>query len=456
MPMIHTPLDSPVCTEPTAACPTAPARAPPSEPLNAPSAPAMLPIARPSKPCCAAATCSVFRMSNLITYLVDLSLPMPSIFRAACGSPRLYASSNSRSSGPRFERSSTWKLAFESSSSPKSAMLLAVNFCRNVALLLLISPGMTISAGPLRFLFMYSTGRYSAWSADWLARCDVSLPAVGDGLPNVGCASTEAAPSASAAPSMPLAQRIEVRWFMCHSLREARSIEKRRRGVRPGSLRAAGASAVVGVQRRHHLVGLFIDERERHALHVGAGIGARARLGVGDHAAVASGQREPHVHRHLVHVHHRIRRRLRRDEPAQHETRAKAARRRQRGVGIVAEIRVDLRLRDLAANLLGRERAKAERLQALVDGLVVASVILLVRLDVAVRLALADDHHDLLVLELGAARHRQALRDAILALGCFALLVAPRVLLVLREAETLRAGLSDRDGEREQQQRQCA
>jgi len=37
-------------------------------------------------------------------------------------------------------------------------MLFAVNFCRNVALLLLISPGMTMSAGPRLLAFMYSTG----------------------------------------------------------------------------------------------------------------------------------------------------------------------------------------------------------------------------------------------------------------------------------------------------------
>ena len=57
--------------------------------MNAPSAPAMLPMAWPSNPCCADATCSVFRMSNLTTYLVLFSLPMPRNFRAACGSPRL-------------------------------------------------------------------------------------------------------------------------------------------------------------------------------------------------------------------------------------------------------------------------------------------------------------------------------------------------------------------------------
>jgi hypothetical protein len=37
-----------------------------------------------------------------------------------------------------------------------------------------------------------------ACSAAALARCEVSLPAVGEGLPNTGCAATEAAASASA------------------------------------------------------------------------------------------------------------------------------------------------------------------------------------------------------------------------------------------------------------------
>ena len=64
-------------------------------------------------------------MSNFTTYFVVFILPMPRYLRAACGSPRLYASSNSRSTGPRLLRSSTLKLALDSSSSPKSAMLLA-------------------------------------------------------------------------------------------------------------------------------------------------------------------------------------------------------------------------------------------------------------------------------------------------------------------------------------------
>src|SRR6185312_1317214 len=93
-------------------------------------------------------------------------------------------------------------------------MLFAVNFCRNVALLLLISPGITITAGPRLLRFMYSTGLYIAWSEDALARCDVSLPAVGDGLPNVGGAKAAALASAKATPSSGGTHGIEKRRFI--------------------------------------------------------------------------------------------------------------------------------------------------------------------------------------------------------------------------------------------------
>src|SRR5690349_8603764 len=93
-------------------------------------------------------------------------------------------------------------------------MLFDVNFCRNVALLLLISPGMTITAGPGRFRFTYSTGLYIAWSADAFARCDVSLPAVGDGFPNVGCARVATLATASAAPTSGGTRRIALRRFI--------------------------------------------------------------------------------------------------------------------------------------------------------------------------------------------------------------------------------------------------
>ena len=72
--MTQTPVDSLVCTEPMPAPATVPACAAPREPPNTPSSPAICPSARPSKPCCAAATCSVFRMSNFTTYLVALEL----------------------------------------------------------------------------------------------------------------------------------------------------------------------------------------------------------------------------------------------------------------------------------------------------------------------------------------------------------------------------------------------
>ena len=114
------------------------------EPQNAPSSPAMWPSVRPSKPCCAAATCSVFRMSNLTTYFVRLELAHAAGYlRAGLRVAEVVGELELAAAAARgCVRSSTWKLAFDSSISPKSAMLFAVNFCRNVALLLLISPGM--------------------------------------------------------------------------------------------------------------------------------------------------------------------------------------------------------------------------------------------------------------------------------------------------------------------------
>ena len=69
------------------------------------------------------------------------------------------------------------------------------------------------------------------------------------------------------------------------------------------------------------------------------------------------------------------------DQAAQDEARAEPPRGGERGVRVVAKIRVDFRLRDLAAYLLRRVRPQPERLQPLVDRLVVRAVILLLRLD---------------------------------------------------------------------------
>ena len=59
-------------------------------------------------------------------------------------------------------------------------MLLEPNFCVNVALLLLISPGITTSGGPALLAFEYSIGLYIARSAASLAFCEVDVE--GDGL----------------------------------------------------------------------------------------------------------------------------------------------------------------------------------------------------------------------------------------------------------------------------------
>src|SRR3569832_906144 len=78
-------------------------------------------------------------------------------------------------------------------------MLFGPNFCMNVALLLFTSPGITTSAGPRLALLTYEISWYAAASAAALACCEVDVPAVGDGLPNVGCASAGTVASASAA-----------------------------------------------------------------------------------------------------------------------------------------------------------------------------------------------------------------------------------------------------------------
>ena len=200
------------------------------------------------------------------------------------------------------------------------------------------------------------------------------------------------------------------------------------------SLPAPCISAVVRVKGGDDFVRLFVDERERHLLHVGACVGTRARLRIRDHAPVARRKRESHVHRNLIDVDDRVGHRLRADEPAQDEARAEPARSGQRCIGVVAEVRVDLGLRDLAPDLVGRVGAQAERLQPLVDRLIVRAVVLLARLDEAVALPLADDDHDLLVLEITAALDGEVAGDAGVARLALLLLAVVR----LREAEALR------------------
>src|SRR5215472_796782 len=107
-------------------------------------------------------------------------------------------------------------------------MLLAVNFCRKVALLLLISPGMTMTAGPFLLALVYVICWYMPWSAAALAFCDVSRPAVGDGLPNVGCADVSVAAPRSAAPSRYRAKSIEASCLMAFLLSKSSALKSDR------------------------------------------------------------------------------------------------------------------------------------------------------------------------------------------------------------------------------------
>src|SRR5271169_1765069 len=77
-------------------------------------------------------------------------------------------------------------------------MLLGPNFCMKSALLLLTSPGITISAGPRLPALVYSTGLYIALSAASFVFCDVEV--CGTGLSNFGWAKTVPA-NATAKPT---------------------------------------------------------------------------------------------------------------------------------------------------------------------------------------------------------------------------------------------------------------
>ena len=237
------------------------------------------------------------------------------------------------------------------------------------------------------------------------------------------------APATEWAPHRRGARRVAAAYFFVAGLPPAES----------------GVAAIVAVKPGDDLVGLLLDERERHARDVGTGVGARRRADVGHDPAVGGREREAHVDRNLIDRDDRVHRRLRGDQPAQDEARAEALRRRQRGVGIIAEVCVDLRLRDLLADFLRRVRGETQRAQPRVDRLEMRAVVLLLRRDVAIALHLADDQHDLPALEVGAAGRGELRGDALLPRGLLLLRGGVR----LRELEALRS-----HGARERQRRQ--
>ena len=95
-------------------------------------------------------------------------------------------------------------------------------------------------------------------------------------------------------------------------------VRRRRRRPRCGNNRRRACATTSSA--------LLVDERQRHPRDVRARVRRRLRVDVRDDPAVAAGQRECHVHRHLVDRHHRILRGLRRDQAAQDEARAEALR----------------------------------------------------------------------------------------------------------------------------------
>ena len=127
---------------------------------------------------------------------------------------------------------------------------------------------------------------------------------------------------------------------------------------------------------------------------------------------------------------------MRRDQATKHEARAETLRGAQHRFLVVLEIRIDLGLRDLPADFFRRVGLETEHAQAVVDRVEMGAVILLLRGNVAIRLAFADQDHDLAILDGRAAGRGQLLPDAVLLR---LLLLAVRV-VGLRELESLLLG----------------
>src|SRR5215470_1144452 len=140
------------------------------------------------------------------------------------------------------------------------------------------------------------------WSAAALAFCEVSLPAVGDGLPNVGCADASEATANKAAPIRQVMLLIQVSCFIANISLRTKSLSPISSLLLRGLPRSGrpGVSAVIGIESGHDFVRVPLHECKRHSLDVGARIGARSRLPVGNQAAIGTVQGEGHAHRDLV------------------------------------------------------------------------------------------------------------------------------------------------------------
>ena len=147
-----------MCTEPTAAWPTAPARAPPGDPPNAPSSARHVADRAAIEPLLRGRDLLGLQDVELDDVLRGLELAHAEHLARRLRIAEVVGKLELLEDRPEIRAFEHLEVGDDSSTSAKSAMLFDANFCRNVALLLLISPGMTMSAGPFLLAFMYSTG----------------------------------------------------------------------------------------------------------------------------------------------------------------------------------------------------------------------------------------------------------------------------------------------------------
>ena len=143
----------------------------------------------PLKPFFCCATCSAFKMSNFTIHLVVFNLPFVITLRASSGSPAPIGQLNFVQHRTEVGAIEHLEIGLGQFELGEIGNVVGAEFLPKVALLLLISPGSTISCGPVLGGVGVVDVRVHGLVGGAFASFDTPLLAVGDGLesaPQVG------------------------------------------------------------------------------------------------------------------------------------------------------------------------------------------------------------------------------------------------------------------------------
>ena len=166
---------------------------------------------------------------------------------------------------------------------------------------------------------------------------------------------------------------------------------------------AAGRGTVALQQAPDHAIGLLVEQGQRHPEGIAARIGLRGGTCFRDDTAIRADKGKADIHVYLVYLEHRVDGSPRTDDTPKGQAGAELLRGAQRGVGIIAEMRIDLRLRDLLLYLVLTEGTHALLLQTAIDALEMQPIASLIGIDPVVS-TFGDQHQDAFVFQSFPAR----------------------------------------------------